>query len=100
MAAQYDEKGKYFTDVVSKVAIPAIVQTVVQKIEGSIHIRENERLSDELIRDDPFLPMTAVRVFDQAGRMQYESDFISIRRSQIIWIMPRGERTQGGSDGR
>jgi hypothetical protein len=97
MTAQYDEKGKFFTDVISKVAIPAIVQTVVQKIEGSIHVRENERLSDELIRDDPFLPMTSVRVFDQAGRMQYESDFISIRRSQIIWIMPRGERTQDGA---
>jgi uncharacterized protein DUF6812 len=97
MAAQYDEKGKFFTEVISKVAIPAIVQTVVQKIEGSIHVRENERLSDELIRDDPFLPMTSVRVFDQAGRIQYESDFISIRRSQIIWIMPRADRPQGGA---
>jgi hypothetical protein len=60
-------------------------------------VRETERLSAELIRDDPFLPMTGVRVFDQAGRVQYESDFISIRRSQIIWIMPRVERPQDGA---
>jgi len=95
MATQYDDKGKYFTDIVSKLAIAATVQTVVQKIEGSIHVRLNERITDELDRDEPFLPMTSAKVFDQAGRMQYECDFISIRRSQIVWIIPREERSQG-----
>ena len=99
MATEYDDKGKYFTDIISKLAIVATVQTVVQKIEGSIHVRHNERISDELDRDDPFLPMTSAKVFDQAGRMQYECDFISIRRSQIVWIIPREERSQGRSDG-
>ena len=95
MATQYDDKGKYFTDIVSKLAIAATVQTVVQKIEGSIHVRLNERITDELDRDEPFLPMTSAKVFDQEGRMQYECDFISIRRSQIVWIIPREERGQG-----
>ena len=99
MATQYDDKGKYFTDIVSKLAIAATVQTVVQKIEGSIHVRLNERITDELDRDEPFLPMTSAKVFDQEGRMQYECDFISIRRSQIVWIIPREERSQGGSEG-
>ena len=95
MATEYDDKGKYFTDVISKLAIVATVQTVVQKIEGSIHVRLNERITDELDRDEPFLPMTSAKVFDQAGRMQYECDFISIRRSQIVWIIPQEERNQG-----
>jgi len=95
MATEYDDKGKYFTDIISKLAIVATVQTVVQKIEGSIHVRLNERITDELDRDEPFLPMTSAKVFDQAGRMQYECDFISIRRSQIVWIIPREERSQG-----
>jgi len=92
MATQYDDKGKYFTDIVSKLAVAATVQTVVQKIEGSIHVRVNERITDELDRDEPFLPMTSAKVFDQEGRMQYECDFISIRRSQIVWIIPREDR--------
>ena len=95
MATEYDDKGKYFTDIISKTAITATVQTVVQKIEGSIHVRVNERITDELDRDEPFLPMTSAKVFDQAGQMQYECDFISIRRSQIVWIIPQEERNQG-----
>ena len=96
MATQYDDKGKFFTDVISKVAVPATVQTVAQKIEGSIHVRQNERLTDELVRDDPFLPMTSAKVFDRQGRMEFECDFISIRRSQIVWIMPRDDRSGEG----
>ena len=98
MATEYDDKGKYFTDIISKLAIAATVQTVVQKIEGSIHVRLNERITDELDRDEPFLPMTSAKVFDQEGRMQYECDFITIRRSQIVWIIPWDESSQGGSD--
>lgn len=98
MVTEYDEKGKVFTEVISKKAIPATVQTVAQKIEGSIHVRTNERITDELDRNEPFLPMTSAKVFDQEGRMQYECDFISIRRSQIVWIIPWRERGQGVSD--
>lgn len=94
MATEYDDKGKYFTDIISKQAIGATVQTVAQKIEGSIHVRRNERITDELDRDEPFLPMTSAKVFDHEGRMQYECDFITIRRSQIVWIIPREERSQ------
>ena len=95
MATEYDDKGKYFTDIISKLAVVATVQTVVHKIEGSIHVRLNERISDELDRDEPFLHMTSAKVFDQAGRMQYECDFISIRRSQIVWIIQQEERSPG-----
>jgi len=98
MAIEYDEKGKFFTEVISKEAIPATVQTVAQRIEGSIHVRLNGRITDELDRDEPFLPMTSAKVFDQEGRMQYECDFTSIRRSQIVWIIPGEEGGQGGSD--
>ena len=96
MVTEYDEKGKVFTEVISKKAIPATVQTVAQKIEGSIHVRTNERITDELDRNEPFLPMTSAKVFDHEGRMQYECDFISIRRSQIVWIIPWQERGSGG----
>jgi hypothetical protein len=96
MAITYDDKGKYFTEVVSKVGIMATVQTVTQRIEGLIHVRLNERISDELERDDAFLPVTAAKIFDANGRLQDECEFMSVRRSQIVWIVPRVEhRTTG-----
>ena len=95
MVTKYDEKGKVFTEVISKEAIRATVQTVAQKIEGTIHVRVSERITDELDRDEPFLAMTSAKVLDQDGRTQYECDFISIRRSQIVWIIPW---PRGGKD--
>ena len=91
MAITYDDKGKYFTEVVSKMGVMATVQTVTQRIEGLIHVRVNERITDELVRDDAFLPMTAAKIFDHNGHLQDECDFVSIRRSQIVWIAPRNE---------
>ena len=92
MPSGYDEKGKYFTDVVSKVGVAATVQTVMQRIEGVIHVRVNERLKDEIDRNEPFLAMTSAQVFDQDGKLLYTAPFISVRRSQIVWIIPKDER--------
>lgn len=95
MTIEFDDKGKYFTDIISKVAIPATIQTVVQRIEGSIHVRLDGRIKDELDRDEPFLAVTGAKIFDQTGNVMYESEFISVRRSQIVWVIPRDERDQG-----
>ena len=67
MTIEYDDKGKVFTDVVSKVAIPAIVQTTQQLIRGNVHVHRDERLKDELDRDELFLAMTDVSVIAANG---------------------------------
>jgi hypothetical protein len=80
MTVEFDEKGKFFTDVVSKVAIPAIVQTTQHLIHGKVHVRRDERLKDELDRAD--------------GQTLHQSRFLAVRRSQIVWVMP----AQGAED--
>ena len=52
MSLEFNEKGKYFTDIISKVAVPAVIQTVMHRIEGSVHIRMDERVKDELDRNE------------------------------------------------
>ncbi len=88
MAIQYDEKGKFFTDVVPKVPVQAVVQTTVQLIRGKIHVREGERLKDELDRDELFLAMTDASILGVDGQVQFEAPFLAVRRSQIIWVLP------------
>jgi hypothetical protein len=88
MSIEYDEKGKFFTNVVAKVPIMTTVQTTSQLLRGSIYIRKGERLKNELDLDEPFLAMTNVSILGADGTVQFSAPFLAVRRSQIIWVMP------------
>jgi hypothetical protein len=88
MSIEIDDKGKIFTEVVSKVAVPAIVQTTQHLIQGNVHVRRDERLKDELDRDEFFLAVTDARVIGAEGQMLYQARFLAVRRAQIVWVMP------------
>ena len=96
MTVKYDEKGKIFTDIVSKVAIPAVVQTTQHLVRGNIHVHRDERLKDELDRDELFLAMTDVSVIGAEGQVIHESHFLAVRRAQIVWVMPAREAQEIG----
>ena len=83
-----DDKGKIFTEVVTKIPVRVIVQTVTHLAHGKIHIRPDERLKAELDRDEPFLAMTDVTIFDASGVMLRHADFLAVRRDQIVWVLP------------
>jgi len=91
MSFDYDEKGKVFTEVVSKVAVPAVVQTTQHLIRGNIHVRRDERLKDELDREELFLAMTDVNVIATNGEVIHQARFLAVRRAQIVWVMPSQE---------
>ena len=96
MTVEYDEKGKYFTDVVPKATIPAVVQTTQQLIRGNIHVQRDERLKDELDRDELFLAMTDVSVIGSDGQVVHRTQFLAVRRAQIVWVMPAREAQESG----
>lgn len=88
MTVEYDEKGKIFTEVVPKIAIPAVVQTSAQLIRGNVHVRRDERLKDELDRDELFLAVTDASVIGSDGQTLHQARFMAVRRAQIVWVMP------------
>ncbi len=95
MTFEYDEKGKFYTNVVSKVAVPALVQTTHQLIRGMMHIRQGERVKDELDRDEFFLAITEASVFASDGTtVLHGAPFLAVRRDQIVWIIPLGDGEQ------
>ncbi len=91
---EYDERGKIFTKVVSKVAVSVVIQTTGQLIHGKIHVKPEERLSDELNLDEMFLPVTNAIIYNLEGQILYEANFLSINRSQIIWVLPAAEQLE------
>ena len=97
MTIEFDEKGKFFTDVVPKVAVRSVIQTTNQLIKGNIHVRQGERLKDELDEKDIFLAVTDATVLGPDGQVLFQVPFLAVRRSQIIWVLPEGEGAPGAS---
>jgi len=96
MTIDFDDKGKIFTEVVPKIAIPAIVQTTEHLIRGNVHVRRDERLKDELDRDELFLAITDASVIGTDGQVLHHARFLAVRRAQIVWVMPaQGEEEVG-----
>jgi hypothetical protein len=96
MTIEFDDKGKIFTEIVSKVAIPAVVQTTEQLIRGNVHVRRDERLKDELDRDELFLAITDASIIGSGGQTLYQTRFLAVRRTQIVWVMPAHEAADFG----
>ena|SRR6185503_13607347 len=94
MTFEYDEKGKIFTDIVSKVAIPATIQTTTHLIRGHLHVRRDQRIKDELDLSENFIALTEVSVLGPDGQTLFQAPFLAVRRSHIIWVLP--EQQPGG----
>jgi hypothetical protein len=88
MTTHFDDKGKFFTPIITKVPVAVIIQTSVQRIEGKIHIRPDERIKDEMDRPEAFLAVTEATVFNTDGTHLLSSHFLTLNRAQIIWIIP------------
>jgi hypothetical protein len=95
MTIEYDDKGKFYTEVVTKVPVSALIQTTTHLIRGHVHVRHGERFKDELEHNESFLAVTDVSVLDAAGGVLYAAPFMAVQRVQIVWIMPDASRDEG-----
>jgi len=88
MTIEYDEKGKFYTDIVKKLPMSVVIQTVTHLVRGSVHVRQGERLKNELEQDEKFLAVTNAVVYNADDKVLFTVPFMAIQRAQIIWIMP------------
>jgi hypothetical protein len=96
MTIEYDEKGKIFTDIVTKKPIHATVQTTTHLMRGRIHVRRDQRIKDELDVNETFLAITDVNVLSSDGQILFEAPFMAVNRTHIVWVLPEqdsGEET-------
>jgi hypothetical protein len=88
---EFDDKGKIFTNIITKQPIRVIVQTEKYRIHGQMHITPSERLKDELNGSDQFVAVTNATVFDAAGNVTYRSNFLTLNRDFIVWLIPEDD---------
>jgi hypothetical protein len=91
MTIEYDEKGKFFTDIVTKFPTAAVIQTTTHLVRGQVHVRQGERLKGELERDELFLAVTRATIHGADDQVLFNAPFLAIQRSQIVWVMPLGK---------
>ena len=95
MTIEYDEKGKIFTEIVSKISIYATIQTTTHIMRGRIHIRKDQRIKDELDLNENFLALTDVSVLGSDGQTLFQAPFLAVRRAHIVWVMPEQKPGEG-----
>jgi hypothetical protein len=88
MTIEYDEKGKIFTDIISKVSVNVTIQTTTHLMRGQMHVRHDKRVKDELDQNESFLALTDVSVLGPDGQTLFQSPFLAVQRSHIIWVIP------------
>jgi hypothetical protein len=92
MSVRFDPKGKYFTDVVSKLPLAVTIQTTEGVLHGTLHIHRQKRLLDELNEPPLFIAVTDVHMVK--GDHTIKAGFISLHKDQIIWVLPDDERLE------
>lgn len=91
MGVHYDNKGKYFTDIVAKDALKVVIGTLEHQIHGEIHLHQGERLIDELNNGERFIAITNAQVLDKQGEILYRTNFMILNRKHLVWIIPDRE---------
>ena len=94
MTFDYEEKGKIFTEHISKVAINATIQTTTHLLRGRIHVRRDQRILDELDVNENFLAVTDVSVLGADGQVLFQSPFLAVRRTHIVWVVPEQKSSE------
>lgn len=91
MVTQYDEKGKIFTQVVSKQPVLVTIRTNHEMIRGCIHVSPGMRIKDELNSQELFIAVTEAVVLNSQNEEIYRSNFLVVNKDQIIWVSPEEE---------
>jgi hypothetical protein len=91
MTIQFTDKGKFFTDIVFKDKLTATIQTIRCRIQGTVYMHRETRLIDELNLADKFLAVTDAVILNDNGDILYKSEFITVNRDHIIWLLPHEE---------
>jgi hypothetical protein len=85
-----DEKGKFFTPHVAKLRLPVTTCIGNWIVEGTVHLKNDNRLKDELNDGETFIAITQARVREiGSDKPVYETEVLIVHKNQIVWVFPR-----------
>jgi membrane-associated PAP2 superfamily phosphatase len=99
MSIRFDEKGKYFTSVISKEPRRVYIQTLLHHIEGNVYTKQDERFKDAMNHEEVFIAVTDATVQSIQGKVLFQSEFLLVNRNQIVWMVPIEEIESDSTSG-
>lgn len=70
------------------------------RLYGTAHLVRNQRLLDLLnLADQPFLPLTNVKMFDEETGQDLETDFVAVNKAEILLLTSFSPEVQKALDG-
>ena len=99
MFGQFEEKGKIFTNVITKKPVTVHIQTTTNLIHGTFHVRPDERLKDELNQSEMFIAVTDAKVYALDGNLVQECSFLAVNIAHIIWLFQDDEAVAAEKEG-
>ena len=93
MTIEFDDNGKIYTDIIRKTPIPVMIQTITHRIHVNIHVKQDQRIKDELDTTENFIAITDALIYASDGQILYQTNFIAVQRDEIIWVMPDSDVT-------
>ncbi|HEY5270228.1 MAG TPA: hypothetical protein VII97_07815 [Anaerolineales bacterium] len=91
MTIEFDDNGKFFTDIISKAPTPVMIQTATHRIHANIHVSQDRRLKDELNLPEKFIAITDTVIYLPDGQIRHQTNFLVVQRDEIIWVVPDSE---------
>src|SRR3989304_7328407 len=91
MTVKFDDKGKFYTEVISKDPIKSVIQTITHQIQGTVFVKQGDRLIDELNSSEKFIAVTDAVVYNLIGKQIASSQFLTVNCNHIIWLLPQQE---------
>ncbi len=92
MFTSFEDKGKIFTNIVTKKPVEVHIQTSIHRIHGYVHVRPDDRIKDEINQNERFLAVTDATIFSLTGEEILKTDFLAVNREQIIWMFPKADQ--------
>jgi hypothetical protein len=98
MITDFEDKGKIFTNIVTKNQVPVEAQTCTNLIRGTMHVGLEDRLKDELNKSETFIAITDASVYNLDGKLLHQCKFLALNLAQVIWIYQPEARQSTGED--
>ena len=98
MSIEFEERGKIFTNVVTKQSTCVHIQTSTHLIIGKYHVQPGVRIKDELDKDEGFIALTDAVIYDLTGKTYNRCDFIAINRQHIVWLFQENNSKDAGEN--
>ena len=86
-----DEKGKFFTERISKGQVDVLITTPAGHIRGFIYLAQGQRVKDMLnTHTERFIAVTEATASAHDGSDVLEVDLMTVNKDHIISVVPIG----------